>query len=194
MIHGPESAVVITTPNALGEQRLAAFQERWKATGCTLPLSVHMGVLKPMPPLLACATSHKQALESAKGPVLVFEDDAVFNEHFTVDYNYPKDAEMVYLGGEHLEPPTPAAAPFVRATHIRLQHACIIYDPRAVAASFPEPSMRWEFAFHELGLVTYALERFTVGQAQGKSGITLMSRPVDAYWNYGTGDLKDMVG
>ena len=191
MKNGPETAIVITTPNALGEKRLAAFQERWEAIGSPLPLSVHMGVLQPMPPLLACSVSHQQALASAEGPVLIFEDDALFAPDFTLDLDYPEDAEMVRLGGQHMDFPKPAQAPFVLATDVRLFHAYIIYDPQAVAARFPKPTMDWEIEFNALGLVTYAVAPFTVGQAAGYSGITLLKRREDSYWNAKPGTLTD---
>jgi hypothetical protein len=175
----------------MGEKRLAAFRQRWKATGSKLPLSVHMGVLEPMPPLLACSISHQQALASATGPVLIFEDDAVFKPEFTLDLDFPKNAEMVRLGGEHMDFPKPAKSPFVLATDVRLFHAYIVYDPQALAARWPEPSMKWELAVNALGLVTYALDPFTVGQAAGRSGITLQNRHHDAYWNAKPGTLMD---
>jgi hypothetical protein len=146
-----------------------------------------------MPPLLACSVSHQQALASAHAPVLIFEDDAVFKPEFTLDLDYPADAEMVRLGGEHMDFPKPATPPFVLCTDVRLFHAYIVYDPQALAARWPEPGMKWELALRPsaIGLKTYALDPFTVGQAAGRSGITLQNRRHDSYWNAKPGTLLD---
>jgi hypothetical protein len=177
----PIQAIVITV--RITPKRLEAFHKAWAATGCILPLTVHMGAL-PSSPIRGCWQSHIDALSSAKGPVLILEDDAVFAKGFSPDIDVPDDAELLYLGGEHVRPTQPVSKGLVKATFVQRSHAYIAYHPVEVAAGLAAGKMqRLDAALAELCLTTYAKDPFTVGQAAGPSLIETIQREKDEFWN-----------
>lgn len=128
-----------------------------------------------------CFRSHQAAWDLYTGPLLVFEDDAVFRMDFTLDLTPPEDWQILWLGGEHADPPAPFDEQWVRPTRMFRTHAYILRDPAAVADLMRgAPAIDPHLA--GLPIAQYALREHTVGQGAGMSDRTRRSHPQVRFW------------
>lgn len=179
----PTSAIVITTPKTRN-RRCNLFLDRWALLPVSkvLPLTVHMGVIKSNP-VVGCFTSHRDAMLTVSEPTLFLEEDAIFAPQFTIDLDYPEDADAFYFGGEHLEKPKPHSDGVVLCSLIRRNQGYTLTDPQSVANAVGEPNDHIDRALTRLKMKTYAASPFTIGQIAGPSLINIIPRPYDMFWN-----------
>jgi hypothetical protein len=211
MKHHPHQSIVLTL--ARRPDRLAAFQARWAASAPRLPRpAVHFGHdgaadgaprdFDGSPGAYGCWISHARIWAAAahdRRRVAVFEDDCTFLPTFAdrLDAalaNCPADADLLFLGGQHLEPP--ARNPHLAGLGLCLcaypnrTHAYILdgASPRVQAAAkrlaeWHSPARRRgvnghhvDYLIGELALsgrlLAYACDPFIAGQAAGTSDTT----------------------
>jgi hypothetical protein len=144
-----------------------------------------------------CLLSHQAAIDRAirdgADRLLVFEDDATFVPDFSRRLSrlpVPADCQQLYLGGQHLREPVPAADGLVRGRNINRTHAYAILGRSALAEArrHIEADDRWACRHHvdhrygELHapgrLTVYAARPWLCGQAAGRSDVS--SRNVKA--------------
>tara|TARA_R110002096_G_scaffold82501_1_gene192008 strand:+ start:234 stop:875 length:642 start_codon:yes stop_codon:yes gene_type:complete len=86
---------------------------------------------------VGCNMSHVSALRDAKrnnyGSILILEDDVVFKEDILERFNegykrVPDDWEIIFLGGDHIRPPTKISEHIVKCNFTFNTHAYIIRD------------------------------------------------------------------
>lgn len=147
-----------------------------------------------------CYRSHQRILEEATlhgiGSLLVFEDDAAFVADFPARLAafwaaLPEDAGQVYLGGQHLRPPTDVNDQVVRCTNCNRTHAYAVRGAEAIRRLY-----RWTHAGshwrgkhhidhhygrqHPSGVPAYAPREWLCGQAAGPSDVA--TRPAGERW------------
>lgn len=177
---GPASATVITMTTT--PDRLSAFMAGWAAAGAPLPLNVHCS--EPgLNGLRGCFEAHQAVLEAAgDDTVLVLEDDAVFAPEFTLEVDWPDDADLFYLGGEQQRGASKPGAARVRRTH-----GYVAWNPGGLAATLAQ--RRWQRqpidgALTQLPLRRYVASPFTIGQRGGTpSSLRGTVYAEDQYWN-----------
>lgn len=178
---GPTTATVITLTTT--PDRLAAFMAGWAAAGAPLPLNVHCSPLAP-DPMKGCFDAHVATLTASEGPLLVLEDDAVFAPEFTLEMEWPDDADLYYLGGEHQ-----------LGDRIRRTHGYVAFDPPGLVDKMTHPARpipmlpsrrhpHIDTILNRVPLVRYAASPFTIGQRGGlRSSIQGTIHAEDRYWN-----------
>lgn len=139
-----------------------------------------------------CYRSHLAVIErslSRDRTILVLEDDAVpagdlGHRIFTLP-SPPTPWDMLYLGGQHLRPPTPHCDPWVRCTNVNRLHAYVIAPSGAsrLYRALTDPAS-WDGAHegkhvdHVIGrchasMNVFAIEPWLFGQAEGASDIMI---------------------
>lgn len=191
--------------------RLAAFQARASAAWPGQTIDVFPAVdgqleerpkgWKSQPGAWGCYRSHQAIIERAIADgierLLVLEDDCTFLPGFSdrlASLNPPADCQQLYLGGEHLENPKPAAEGFVRGTNVNRTHAYALLGRPAL--ELVRDHLRWDPAAwtakhhvdHHLGLLhrsgqiaVYAVQPWMCGQAAGTSDVDGANRPERAW-------------
>lgn len=181
--------------------RLEAFRGRfaaaWPGIGCDAFQAVDGQREAPAagwggtPGAWGCYRSHlaviEQAIANDIGRLVVFEDDATFVPDFAerlADLSIPPDAEQLYLGGEHLKPPTPGPPGFVLGRNVNRTHAYAVLGRAALEKL--RDHLRWDPTawgprfhvdhhfgkLHERGgIVVYATHPWLCGQAAGRSDV-----------------------
>lgn len=182
------AAVVINL--ARREDRRAAFENRWAATG--LGDRVRLRILPatddraqrcldphwmPFPSgARGCWDSHIRALDQAgSAPLLVLEDDCVFSDDFAAVLTAltpPPDWEILHLGGQHVISPVLVAPGIVRPCRLYRSHAYLARFPRAVAAQLRTHRTHVDVALGRAQLVRYAVTPWIAGQDGSLSDIT----------------------
>lgn len=167
--------------------RLTAFQQRWHTAVGDIPVRPFFAVDLPQDPSLGCLASHVQLLGRADPdtPLLVFEDDAVFTDDFTLDWpDPPPDWQLLRLGGRYIGQAVPVTRGWVRLTHVVHTHAYVARRPQAVAAAmFTSGATNAVNALAGVREGHYAQSRQTVGQAAGGSDIRPGTRGSDEFWH-----------
>lgn len=192
---------VVVISLARRADRLAAFRERWEATGldAELMLTVQeaadgqdLEIPEPWsfngPGAYGCYLSHVQALDSG-GPLLVLEDDAVFAEDFaqTVRDVQPGEGwDLLYLGGQLVLPrEVPQGEPLFAARRVMRSHAYVARRPRAVAQHlrrFVGLGMKVDQVLSHDEMRKLVRLPFVVGQDSGTSD-TGDDRAEPEFWN-----------
>lgn len=163
--------------------RLAAFTGRWRAaTG-----GRRVGVFEAVDTGSAagCLASHLAVCDLHPAPVMIYEDDACFHPDFTLHVPAPPpDWHVLWLGGQHTTPPTPASAPgWVRAGRLLRTHAYVARFPVLFATMARAANvLRADPFLAGLPVPQYVLDPQTVGQAAGRSDIDGRDRDRDEYW------------
>jgi hypothetical protein len=153
-----------------------------------------------------CYRSHlillEKMLNEGVESYLVFEDDATFEEDFAVRCReflaaLPKDAEMIYLGGQHLfqatMPPLHVNAQVVRPYNINRTHAFGIRGRAMMLAVYQHLNSKdWRDRHHidhHLGRLhmkreraVYSPTKWLVGQRGDKSDVSGKTVPT-RFWN-----------
>lgn len=131
--------------------------------------------------ILAC--SHDEGLER----ILVLEDDATFVPDFAArvaTLDVPADAAQVYLGGQHLGPPTKGPPGWLVGTNVNRTHAYAVWgrDAMAILLEHLEPDpVRWtsrHHVDHHYGILhrdgrirAYTAQPWLCGQVGGTSDV-----------------------
>jgi hypothetical protein len=170
----PEHTAVINL--ARRPDRLTAFQQRWQAAAPDAPVHVFTAVDGHGTPgggSAACLESHLRVMETHTGPLLIFEDDAIFADEFTLDLHAPADWDILWLGGQNRTPPEAYTQHWAIARDVVRTHAYIVRDPQRVARMMREAGYaRIDPHLSYLPLRQYFLVNPTVGQAAGSSDAT----------------------
>lgn len=175
---------VIVINRTCRHDRLATLRAHWNATQLAwMPLSVLAAVEGP-DPAVACLDSHLAALETAAGPVLILEDDAVFGPTFPWDAPPPPDWATLWLGAEHVALPRPATQGWVQPVEILRTHAYVAREPAELAAKSRARRLpRADPYLARLGLPAYVADPQTVGQAAGRSDTGGPARSRVQFWH-----------
>jgi hypothetical protein len=174
------NAVVITMRST--PERLMAFMEGWSGG----PIRVFYGI-EGLSGVAGCFQSHLGVLSTSKGPTLVLEDDAVFARPIPNVFCVPEDCDVLFLGGEHLEPPERVSGydDLVRCTSIRRSHAYLALDAQTVAKMLRKRTTgHLDYALNDFVPGKYAVHPFIVGQGPGKSIVTGHDRKEVEFWNW----------
>jgi hypothetical protein len=177
-------SVVITLSRT--PERLDCFLEAWAALSVPLRLDVCFGADIPADPIRGCYESHRAALTIADGPTAIFEDDAVFAPDFEIPANWPDDADIFYLGGEHRGRTRHHSDGVVRCSTTLRTHAYIAARPAELAVRLEarRSGEHLDCVLNRIGLVAYAVDPFVVGQRAGPSLVRPRTgRSRDQYWN-----------
>ena len=189
-------AVVLNLPRRVDRREM--FLARYEAAGLgRIPLRIHGAtderLTKPPSPAWAkfprgawgCWNSHIQALNASRGPVLVFEDDAVFSPHLA-DYlavvGYPDGWELIHLGGRHITPPQPVYPGLVRPRRLLGSHAYLAHYPGVLAAGLRAHRTHVDYALAALRLDRYAVAPWLVGQDDSPGDITRLAPQGIDFW------------
>ncbi len=161
--------------------RLAQFQRRAEAAGLH---DVRVFEAIDRGGATGCYLSHLAILQRCHEPVMVFEDDAIFAPGFTPDVEPPEPADLIWLGGQHLQPPEPVAPGWVRPTQINRTHCYLANDPQKIADLLTGSGwLHVDHALTRLDIPQLALAPCTVGQAPGVSSIDGRTHPASRFWN-----------
>lgn len=189
-----DRAVVISRADR--PERLAAFTQRWRAS--------FLGHMDPhvFPAIVSeggtrgCLESHLAVLGAAaaddpEANVLILEDDACFTETFPFPTHAPPEWDVLWLGGQHVAPPSPSRAPggiirtgWVRPVELMRTHAYLVRQPGHVlellrAARPP----RIDPYLARLPLNHFVVEPQTAGQVAGPSDTGGVPLERDSYWH-----------
>lgn len=163
--------------------RRAAFLHRWQTAAPGAP-PVRIEAAVDTGDEDGCLASHLRALVRQAGPVLVFEDDACFSADFTLQLQPPPDWDVLWLGGQHHQPPLPVSPTWARVRRMVRTHAYIAREPRLLAAMMiASRARRLDPYMAMLPLNQYVLRTHTVGQAAGASDLGGGFQQEDQYWN-----------
>lgn len=191
----PASVTVINL--ARRPDRLRAFQSRWHRFGLDITPDVLTATDQcehdppeaswEMLPLGAwgCWDSHIRALNAARPPALILEDDAVFLPHFALvlaDLTLPPDWEVAHLGGQHLYRPEPVLPGLVRPKRLYRSHAYLARYPQTLAVRLRSVKTHVDHALGQLGLSRYCVDPWLVGQDASRSDITRTSADTVEFW------------
>lgn len=155
---------------------------RWARTG--LPPAQVYEAEDVGDPVRGCFTSHLNVLAAHTGPVAIFEDDALFAPTFTLDVQPPEDADVLWLGGQHLVRPDHVSDGWVRPRRMARTHAYIANDPQKLLEHLPLwPRRHYDAALTHAGVPQLALSPFTVGQSAGVSSISGINYLNHRFWN-----------
>lgn len=148
-----------------------------------------------------CYKSHLNIIEqelnqNTKQNVLIFEDDAIFCEDFVNKmHNFlslvPQDADQIYLGGQHLEPPTNYKGIYL-ANNINRTH-CYIVTKKGLLTLYKwlNETKNWIDKCHidhhygrghrDKKIIAYAPKKWLVGQrSDNRSDVS--SKSVSERW------------
>lgn len=156
-----------------------------------------------------CQLSHskiwQEIIDNNYQNTIIFEDDAIFCENFTTQFlnfidNLPDDWDQAYLGGQHLQKPTPINKFVVLGSNINRRHAYMIKNrisAQKILDCLSKPDLwtthliRKMHGDHALGYMhrnelikAYASTPFLVGQNNDQfSDIASKGHRTQKWWN-----------
>lgn len=157
--------------------RLAAFTQRWiearvpvaltfwRATDGRHGVPARVPWNRLPPGAWGCWRSHQDVLRRHPGPLLVMEDDAVLRPTFGADLaalDPPEDWALIYLGGQHLAPPSPFRPGLVVPQRIIRSHCYLARDPQLLADELGETYV--DYALNQVRVPRYAVDPLWVTQ------------------------------
>jgi glycosyl transferase family 25 len=182
-------------------ERWVAMQDKFQAAGIAgvqrlpaidgklVPLPAKQSHLRPGD--YGCTLSHMTAVRNGRDlgmpNVLIFEDDAFFDQEFLVKFNQyiaqlPADWDMLFLGGYHFDDPIPVSANIVKATLTLTTHAYAInhtiYDEFIALNADPPAVVDRNNATLQRRFACYCFAPNLVGQEAGVSDITDTEMPL----------------